>query len=94
MLVVGGGLLVFLGQSSKKATPPETSLAQSTILPAVSTIQPVATAFIAIPEPSAVEEPVASAAPPPVETAAKQQVKTTTAKPAGSTKKSHRDLGY
>lgn len=94
LLVVVGGLFAFLGQRSKNAVQIEPSLAQSTIPAVTPTLQPVVSALVEIPEPSAeVVELIDSAAPPVTDTAAKSQAKT--GKPAGSaTKKRSRDLGY
>lgn len=96
LLVVIGGLLAFWGQRSKNSALPEPSLAQSTIPATMPTLQPVVTALIPVPQPSAREEavePIDSAAVPPTETVAKPQIKAI--KPAASaTKKHSRDLGY
>jgi len=93
LLVVGGGLFVFLGQRSKTAAQPEPSLAQSTIAAAPAPSAVSASAAVAMPQPSATaaesaepDEPLV------VETAAKPTVKSV--KPATSTKKHSRDLGY
>lgn len=92
-LVVVGGLFAFLGQRSKGDSTPPPSLAQSTIAATVLPPAPSASALVAAPEPSAapteavdVDEPLV------VETAPKSTAKT--AKPATSTKKHSRDLGY